>query len=50
MVWTIGLVSIDLLCGWEPGGATMLRSAIFGLTCTYVHDNLSCTYVHISVY
>jgi len=49
-VWSIDLVSIDLMCGWEPGGATMLRSAIFGLTCTYVHDNLSCTYVHDSVY
>ena len=30
------MVSIDLVCGCEPGGATMLRSAIFGLTCTYV--------------
>jgi len=40
----------ELMCGWEAGGATMLRSVFFGLMCTYVHNNLLCTYVHISVF
>ena len=38
------------MCGWEAGGATMLRRVKFGLTYTYVYVRTKYTFVYFSVF